>query len=227
MNIPQHIVLFPDGNRRWAKEKGIASFEGHQKGYRNIIDFGEWCRKRGVKVLTAFGFSTENWKRSKEEVNYLMQLLESGLLESSDRFAKNGVKVKIIGQKEKLPASLQNAIIKIEKETENNKSLHLNLAVSYGGKWDILQAVKKIVEEKVPVEKIDEVLFENYLSTAGLPNPDLVIRAGGEMRLSNFVLWQAAYSELYFSPKMWPEFSEEDFNLALEEFDKRTRRFGK
>lgn len=225
--IPQHIVLFPDGNRRWAKQKGFISFDGHQKGYRNIINFVEWCKSRGVKVITAFGFSTENWNRSKEEVSYLMQLLEKGLLESFERFQKEEIKIKVIGQKERLPQSLQNTIIKVEKETENNNKLQLNLAVSYGGKWDILQAVKRIVEEGIEIEKIDEKLFESYLSTNNLPNPDLIIRAGGEMRLSNFVLWQAAYSELYFSPKFWPDFTEKDLDLALQEFDNRSRRFGK
>jgi len=226
-SIPQHIVLFPDGNRRWAKQKGINTFDGHQQGYRNIIYFAEWCKKRGVKVLTAFGFSTENWKRSEDEVNYLMQLLERGLLESLERLKKEGVKVKIIGQKEKLPKSLQETIKKVELETEHNSKLHLNLAVSYGGRWDILNAVKKIMEEKIPAEDITEELFENYLSTAGLVAPDLIIRAGGEMRLSNFVLWQGAYAELYFSPKLWPEFSENDLDEALAEFENRQRRFGK
>ena len=226
-NIPKHIVLFPDGNRRFAKQKGLISFDGHKQGYRNIINFVEWCKNRGVKVVTAFGFSTENWNRSKEEVNYLMQLLEEGLLESYERFKSEEIKIKVIGQKERLPQSLQNTIEKIEKETKDNTKLQLNLAVSYGGKWDILQAVKKIVEQGIEVEKIDEELFENCLSTAGLPNPDLIIRAGGEMRLSNFVLWQAAYSELYFSNKLWPDFTEEDLDLALDEFDRRNRRFGK
>jgi len=225
--VPQHIVLFPDGNRRWAKQRGIISFEGHQQGYRNIIDFAEWCKNRGVKVLTAFGFSTENWNRSKEEVDYLMNLLEMGIIESLEKFQRDEVKVIIMGQRERLPQSLKEAINKVEKETENNKNLHLNLAISYGGQWDILQAVKKIVEEKISPEKIDGKLFESYLSTAGLPLPDLIIRAGGEMRLSNFVLWQAAYSELYFSPKLWPDFTEKDLDLALDEFNNRQRRFGK
>ncbi len=225
-NIPQHIVLFPDGNRRWAKEKGLNSFEGHKLGYKNLIDFAGWCKERGVKVLTAFGFSTENWNRSKEEVNYLMQLLESGLLESLEKFQKDGVKVKIIGQKERLPKSAQETIIKVEKETENNKNLQLNLAVSYGGKWDIVNAAKKIIKEGIDEKNITEEIFENHLSTAGLPSPDLIIRPGGQMRLSNFILWQAAYSELYFSPKMWPDFKEQDLDAALQEFDTRTRRFG-
>lgn len=224
---PKHIVLFPDGNRRWAKQKAIATFDGHQQGYRNIIDFAEWCKNRGVKVLTAFGFSTENWKRSKEEVDYLMRLLEKGLLESLERLKKEEVRVRIIGQKERLPDFLQQAIEKAEKETENNSKLYLNLAVSYGGKWDVLNAVKNIIKDKTSSEEVSEELFEKYLSTAGLPAPDLVIRAGGEMRLSNFVLWQAAYAELYFSPKLWPDFTEKDLDLAFAEFKNRQRRFGK
>lgn len=178
-------------------------------------------------MLTAFGFSTENWSRSKEEVDYLMNLLEKCLVDNLEKYKKNKVRVKVIGQKEKLPKSLQSAIDTTEKSTAENSDLYLNLAISYGGKWDILQATKKIVEEKVPPEKIDEKLFESHLSTAGLPSPDLIIRAGGEMRLSNFVLWQAAYSELYFSPKLWPDFTQEDLNLALAEFNRRARRFGK
>ena len=225
--VPQHIVLFPDGNRRWAKNGGLNSLDGHKQGYKNLTDFAGWCKDRGVKALTAFGFSTENWNRTQEEIDYLMKLLETGLRESLEKFQRDEVKVIIIGQRERLPQSLQEAIDKIEKETENNKKLHLNLAISYGGKWDIVQAVQKIVAEKIPAEKINEILFDNYLSTAGLPNPDLIIRAGGEMRLSNFVLWQAAYSELYFSPKLWPDFTEQDLDLALQEFDTRTRRFGK
>jgi undecaprenyl diphosphate synthase len=227
MHIPQHIVLFPDGNRRWAKEQKMPTLNGHKKGYENLLDFSEWCRNKGVKVLTAFGFSTENWNRSKEEVDYLMNLLENCLIDNLDRYIKNGVMVKIIGQRERLPESLKMAIIKIEEATKNNSNLYLNLAISYGGKWDILNAVKKIVENNIPVEEIDETLFESYLSTAGLPSPDFIIRAGGEKRMSNFVLWQAAYSELYFCPKYWPAFTENDLNDALKEFDIRQRRFGK
>lgn len=225
-NIPQHIVLFPDGNRRWAKKRKLNSMLGHRQGYKNLVDFGNWCRDRGIKVLTAFGFSTENWKRSESEVNYLMKLLEVGLLKALPTFKKNDVRMKIIGERERLPKPLQKAIEKIEEETKDNKKLHLNLAVSYGGKWDILNAVKNIVKNRVPVDKINEGLFESYLSTAGLPAPDLVIRVGGEMRLSNFVLWQAAYSELYFSKKLWPDFTEKDLDLVLKEFSRRQRRFG-
>jgi undecaprenyl diphosphate synthase len=226
-HIPQHIVLFPDGNRRWAKSKELTSLEGHMQGYKNLLNFSEWCKNRGVKVLTAFGFSTENWNRPPEEVSYLMKLLERCIIDNLDKYNKEGTKVRIIGEKNRLPEFLKKAITKTEESTKNNSNLFLNLAISYGGKWDILNAVKKIVEEKIPVDKIDEKLFESYLSTADLPVPDFIIRAGGEKRMSNFLLWQSAYSELYFSPKLWPDFSEQDLDEALEEFDQRHRRFGK
>ena len=227
MNIPKHIVLFPDGNRRWAKEHKVSLEEGYQTGEKKFSDFLRWCKKRGVKVVTVFGFSTENWKRPKEQVAFLMKMLEKYLGEGIDDFNHEGAKVRVIGERERLPASLKAVIEKVEKATENNHTIYLNPAVSYGGKWDILQAVKKIAEDNVAPEKIDEDLFESYLSTSGLPSPDLVIRAGGEMRLSNFVLWQAAYAELYFSSKLWPDFSEQDLESAFEEFDRRSRRFGK
>lgn len=228
MKIPKHIVLFPDGNRRWALKKGLSALQGHLAGRRNFERFLLHCRKRGIKVLTVFGFSTENWKRSKEEVNFLMKLFEEGL---SDRGAlgklyKEGVRIKIIGQKEKLSKSLQKVIKRIESLTKNNKKIHLNLAVSYGGRWDISQAVQKITKNKIPPEKITENLINEYLTTAGLPDPDLVIRAGGERRFSNFLLWQSAYAELYFSDKLWPDFDERDLDTALEDFAQRERRFG-
>jgi len=226
--VPLHIVLFPDGNRRWAKNRGLPSLKGHWQGYKNLIDFCYWCKDRGVKIITAFGFSTENWKRSEKEVNYLMKLFEKGLSDKGYLKKAEGEKlrIKIIGQKERLPRSLQKVIEKVESLTENNRNFQLNLAVSYGGKWDILQAVQKIIKEKFPAEKIDENLFSSFLSTVGLPDPDLVIRAGGEKRLSNFLLWQAAYSELYFSKKLWPDFTEKDLDDALADYTQRQRRFG-
>lgn len=225
--IPQHIVLFPDGNRRWAEKRGLSSIRGHLKGCQNLRRFCQWCKNRGVVILTAFGFSTENWKRSEKEIDYLMKLLEKYLSQNIKNFQKNEIKVKIIGQKEKLPESLQKVISDTENSTRNNKKFFLNLAVSYGGRWDILQAVQKIIKEEIPKEKITEDLIENYLSTAGLPEPDLIIRAGGEKRLSNFLLWQAAYSELYFCKKYWPDFTEKDLDRALKEYRLRYRRFGK
>ncbi len=226
--IPNHIVLFPDGNRRWAKQKRLPSLKGHLKGHEKFKDFLRWCQEKGVKIVTVFGFSTENWKRSKKEVDYLMNLFKKGLSQKKEieKFQKAGIRVKIIGQRKKLSKSLQEVISNIEELTKNNKKFYLNLAVSYGGRWDIVQAIKRIIKEKVPVKKINEDLVGSFLSTAGLSAPDLVIRAGGEKRLSNFVLWQSAYSELYFCPKLWPDFSEKDLDKAFQDYAKRQRRYG-
>ncbi|MFC1663764.1 polyprenyl diphosphate synthase [Patescibacteria group bacterium] len=227
--IPYHIVLFPDGNRHWAQKRGLPIFKGYEKGQKKFKEFLHWCKKRGVKVVTVFGFSTENWKRPKQQVDYLIKLFGKTLSdkENVNQFQKEGIKVKIIGQKEKLPKSLQKIIVDIESLTKNNKKLLLNLAVSYGGRWDILQAVQKILKKKPPVKKITENLIESYLSTSDLPAPDFIIRAGGEKRLSNFLLWQAAYSEIYFSKKLWPEFTENDLEKAFKEYARRQRRFGR
>jgi len=227
-SIPQHIVLFPDGNRRWAEERGLPTLEGHMKGRENFEGFLMWCKKRGVKVITVFGFSSENWNRPEEEVNYLMDLFETYLSDKKAiaRFQEEGVRVKIIGQKERLRPSLQQTIAHIEDITKENSSFHLNLAVSYGGKWDITQAARKIIQEQIPAQDVTEETIAERLSTAGFPDPDLIIRAGGEKRLSNFILWQGAYAELYFSPKYWPDFTEEDLQKALDEYAHRQRRFG-
>lgn len=229
MEIPNHLVLFPDGNGRWAKRKGLPVVLGYNKGYENLVDFCYWCKNRGVKVLTVFGFTTENWSRGKMGVGILLKLLEKYMSKNLEKYMKSknwqelGVRVRIIGQKDRLPSSLQRLIKKTEDLTKNNSNLFLNLCISYGGKWDILQAIKKIVQDKIPAKKIDERLFESYLSTSGLPDPDFIIRTGGDMRLSNFALWQSARSELYFSPKMWPEFTEQDLDVALADFSKRSR----
>jgi len=226
--IPYHVAIITDGNRRWARKRGLSPLQGHMEGYKNFQRILRYCQKRGVKVLTAFGFSSENWKRSKEEVHYLMKLLENGLSNEKDiaEIHKAGVRMKIIGQKEKLPKSLQKVIKKVENLTKNNKKFSVNLAVSYGGKWDILQAVQKIMKKKIPAEKITEDLISKYISTADLPEPDLIIRAGGERRLSNFLLWQTAYSELYFTKKLWPELSEKELDKVFNDFANRNRRFG-
>ena len=226
--VPNHLVIVPDGNRRWAKERGLPVLRGHWQGYLNLKKLVQWCRERGIKILTAFGFSSENWRRSKLEVKYLMKLLEKGLSNDKDirELNKAGVKIKIIGQKDKLPESLKKVIKRVEDLTQNNKKFCLNLAVSYGGKWDVIQAFQKIIKKRIPIKKITENLINNYLTTKGIPEPDLVIRAGGEKRLSNFLLWQTAYSEFYFSDKLWPEFSEKDLDRAIADFSQRERRFG-
>ncbi|MDP2735593.1 MAG: polyprenyl diphosphate synthase, partial [bacterium] len=222
----------PDGNRRWAKERGLDTLEGHREGYERLIELVDWCQARGVKALTAFGFSTENWNRTEREVSYLMKLLETGLVSQLKKYGKGegkerGVRVRIIGQKERLPQSLQTAIAKVEEATKGNDKFSLTLAVSYGGRWDIIQAARQLAKEGIGAEDITEEALAGKLSTAGLPDPDLVIRAGGEQRFSNFLLWQSAYAELYFYPKYWPDFTEGDLDVALAEFARRQRRFGK
>ena len=226
--VPKHVVLFPDGNRRWAKEHGFPTLEGHRRGKENFEGFLSWCKARGVTVITVFGFSSENWNRSEKEVCYLMDLFEEylGNAKAVEKFKREGIHVNIIGQKERLRPSLQKVITHVEEQTKNNTQFYLNLAVSYGGKWDITQAVQKIVREGIPAEEITEDTIAQRLSTAGLPDPDLIIRAGGEKRFSNFVLWQGAYAELYFCPKYWPDFNEQDLDDAFAEYAKRQRRFG-
>ena len=228
VTVPEHVVLFPDGNRRWAKEQGLNSLEGHMKGKEKFEDFMVWCKKRGVKVVTVFGFSTENWKRSEQEVNYLMDLFEKylGDKDSIARFQKEGVRVRVIGQKARLRPSLQKVIENVEQVTENNTEFNLNLAVSYGGRWDILNALQNIMKAGVAPDDVTEDMISSHISTADLPEPDLVIRAGGEKRFSNFLLWQSAYAELHFCPKYWPDFTEQDLEEAFQEYARRTRRFG-
>lgn len=224
---PYHLGIIIDGNRRWAQKRGLPSFEGHRRGLEKVKEIGKWCKKRGVKILTLFAFSTENWDRSKTEVNYLMKLLGQALAKKNIKeIDKEGIKIQVIGQRGKLPSQLQETIKKAEEITQNNKEGILNIALSYGGRAEIVEAVKKIVK-KNPLSEITEDLISRNLWTAGEPYPDLIIRTAGEQRLSNFLLWQAAYSELYFSEKYWPEFTEKDLDEALRNYAQRQRRFGK
>ena len=223
-----HLAMIMDGNRRWAKERNLPTLEGHFQGYEKVKDVAKWCKKRGVKMLTLWAFSTENWHRSKVEVAYLMKLLVNALNDKNIKeFNEKGVKIRIIGQKERLPKSLQERIKIAEESTKNNKKSILNLAISYGGRPEIVQAIKKMIDRKTPSNKITEDLINRNLWTAGLPDPDFIIRTGGEHRLSNFLTWQSAYSEFYFPKKFWPEFTQKDMDKAFKEFAKRNRRFGK
>ena len=226
--IPFHLGIIIDGNRRWAKKKGLPFFEGHRKGLNNVQKIGDYCAKKGIKILTLYTFSTENWNRSKREVSYLMKLIKESLSKKNIQgFNKKKIKLRIIGQKERLPQALQERIEEAEKLTKNNKERILNLAISYGGRPEIIQAVKNIIQKKIPANKITEDLINKNLWTAGLPYPDLIIRTGGARRLSNFLTWQSAYSEFYFTKKFWPEFTKEDLDKALLDFSHRERRFGK
>lgn len=226
--IPFHLGLIIDGNRRWAEERGVPSLEGHRKGLENLRKIGEYIMKKGVKILTVFTFSTENWNRKKREVSYLMRLFRQSLSKKNIRkFHRKEIKIQIIGQKERLPKTLQGAIKRAEELTRNNKKGILNLAISYGGRPEIIQAVKNIVKKKIPADKITEDLINQHLWTASLPYPDLIIRTAGEQRLSGFLTWQSAYSELYFSKKYWPDFNKEDLDKALNDFSHRQRKFGR
>ena len=226
--IPYHLGIIIDGNRRWAKQRGLSSFDGHKKGLDNVLEIGDYCLKKGVKILTLYCFSAENWKRTPKEVGYLMRLFLVTLnRENIKKFNENKVKLRIIGQREKLPKPLQRKIKIAEKLTKNNGKGTLNLAISYGGRPEIIEAIKKIIGQKISASKITENLINNNLWTKGLPDPDLIIRTGGERRLSNFLTWQSIYTELYFIDKFWPEFTKKDIDKALEDYANRYRRFGK
>ena len=224
LKFPNHLGIILDGNRRWAKERGLAPFEGHKRGLEVVKNVIKWCKKKGIKILTLFVFSIENWKRPKIEVNLLMKLAQSSISDNLEELRKEGVKIKVIGQREKLPIFLKKAIARAEELTKNNEEMVLNFALSYGGRAEILQAIKNIIEKKIPLEKINEDAIKENLWTSDV---DLIIRTGKEQRLSNFLLWQSAYSEFYFSKEYWPDFTEKDLDLALKEYSRRQRRFGK
>jgi len=222
-----HIGIIMDGNRRWAKNRGLPSLEGHRRGYNKMKKVAQWCIKKNIKILTVYAFSSENWNRSKNEVNYLMNLLRDAFKKDLDDLKNQGVRLKIIGQKERLDPDIQKNINQAEEETKNNKKLLFQIAISYGGRPEIVQAVKNIVKQKIPANKITEDLISKNLWTQGSSDPDLIIRTSGENRLSNFLTWQSAYSELLFIKKHWPVFSEKDLESAVAEYNKRQRRFGK
>lgn len=227
-NIPYHLGIIIDGNRRWAKEKGLSSIEGHRKGLEKVRKIGDWTLKRGIKILTVYCFSSENWNRSKLEVNYLMRLFGQALGKKSiEDYNKKGIKIKVIGERDKLSPVLLKKIAKAEKLTENNKKGIINLAFSYGGRPEITRALKNIIKKNIPVQKISEDIIEENLWTFGQPSPDLIIRSGGHHRLSNFLTWQSAYSELYFTDIYWPAFQEADLDKALNDYNQRKRNFGK
>jgi len=222
-----HLAIILDGNRRWAKAKGLPTFEGHRQGYEKMKQTAKWCADRGIKILTVYAFSSENWNRTEKEVGYLLNLFremfESALIE----VAKDNVRLKVIGKKEKFPQDIQDMIARAEERTKENTGLLFQIGLSYGGRPDILQAVKRLINEKIEPEAITEELLSKYLWTQGEADPDLIVRTSGEYRLSNFLTWQSAYSELMFLEKNWPDFSEKDLDSIIEEFKNRQRRFGK
>jgi undecaprenyl diphosphate synthase len=224
--VPTHVAIIMDGNARWAGQRRLSRLEGHRIGTENIRRVVEAFAKYKVKYLTLYAFSTENWKRPKTEVRGLMQILSRVIKSETKALHEKGVKLRHLGRLNKLSERTQKQIQKSIDLTKNNTGLTLSIALDYGGRAEIVDAVKSIVAEGVPAAVIDEDLLSRRLYSDGLPDPDLIIRTGGEMRLSNFLLWQSAYSEIYFTPVPWPEFDEEEVKKALLAYSKRERRFG-
>jgi len=228
--LPHHIAIIMDGNGRWAKKRGLPRVFGHKKGVQVVKEIVTECRKIGIKVLTLYAFSTENWNRPKKEVNVLMELLYNYLEDELNTMLSNKIRLNAIGDIERLPDWVKKKLKETIERTSSNKEMVLNLALSYGGRDEIIRAVKRIIEDfksqKISIEDIDQELFSNYLDTKGLPDPDLIIRTSGERRLSNFLLYQAAYSELYITPVLWPDFDKKELMIALDDYAKRERRFG-
>ena len=228
--IPVHVSIIMDGNGRWAREQGHERIFGHQKGVETVRVVAEAAAEAGVKYLSLYAFSEENWGRPKEEVDFLMHLMMDSIASEVEMLMKNGVRFRVLGNLARLPEALQQGIAALEEKTRENTALDLILFVSYSGKWDIFQAAKKFAAEHSgeDIDKITDMsAFSKYLVTDGIPDPDLIIRTSGEERISNYLLWQGAYSELLFVKKMWPEFGKEDFTAALAEFASRDRRYGK
>lgn len=227
----QHIAIIMDGNRRWAKNHMLPSAVGHQKGVESLKNTMRSFDKFGIKYLTVYAFSTENWKRQKEEVDFLMNLLAKTLTDELDEMHKENVKIKFVGNIEKLSPKLIEILENAENKTKNNTGVNLQIAFNYGARDEIVNALKKIaqkaLEGEIKIDEIDENLVSQNLYTAGIPDPDLLIRTGGEKRISNYLLWQIAYSEVYVTEKFWPEFDENALKEAILEFEKRNRRYGK
>ncbi|HOM74379.1 MAG TPA: polyprenyl diphosphate synthase [Fervidobacterium sp.] len=223
-NKLRHIAFIMDGNGRWAKKQGKPRTYGHYVGAYKIEDVVKWCADRGVEYTTFYAFSTENWKRPPEEVGFIFNLLTEKIGEFYDRMNKEKVRLRFIGRIEELPENVKAKCIEYEEKTKNNNKIQAILAFNYGGRSEIVDAVKKIIDSGI--SSIDEQTFRNYLYAPDIPDPDLVIRTSGEMRISNFLLWEIAYSELYFSKLLWPEFSEEELEKSIKAYQVRERRFG-
>ncbi|RZO99324.1 MAG: di-trans,poly-cis-decaprenylcistransferase [Gammaproteobacteria bacterium] len=231
-STPTHVAIIMDGNSRWAKQKNLTQKDGHKAGVKAARNAIEFAVKNNIKHLTLFAFSTENWRRSKKEVKSLMELFVEAMKEETPELIKNSVRANFIGDISRLKKSIIVKIAETKGLTSTYKpKMDLNIAISYGGRWDVLQAVKKIANDfsknKFEEKDINEKLLNSYLDTSSSPDPDLIIRTGNESRLSNFLIWQAAYSELIFFRKLWPEFESKDFRRALENYKKRKRNFGK
>ena len=226
--VPGHIAVIMDGNGRWAKKRFLPRVAGHVKGVELVRELVRACLERGVGYLTLFAFSSENWRRPLEEVSLLMQLFVKALEQEVERLQRHGVRLRVIGDLSRFEPRLQTLIPQAEEATATNTALHLTIAANYGGRWDILQAANRLaVAEPEKIGQWTEADLEPYLSMAFAPEPDLYIRTGGEMRVSNFLLWQMAYTEFYFTPTLWPEFDRVEFDRAIASYQQRERRFGR
>ncbi len=226
-DLPRHVAVIMDGNRRWARERGLAELEGHAAGVEAIRGILRHAVRRGVPVLTLYAFSRENWARSDDEVIGLFALLEAAIRDETGELRRQGVRVRLLGRLEELPADTRTSIEAAVAETAGGDRLMLNVAFNYAGRTELVDAFRRLVASGAPPEAIDESTISAALYTAGLPDPDLVIRTGGEQRLSNFLIWQSAYAELYMCDVLWPDFGPDAFDAALAEFARRTRRFGR
>lgn len=226
-NIPIHVGLIMDGNRRWAKERNLSAFDGHKRGYEKMRQALGWFFSRGVKIVSVYAFSTENWNRAQDEVNYLMKLLEQAVAQDLKKEAeKNGYKILVSGRLEELPGDLPGQCLKIMIQTKGNRNGIINICLNYGGRAEIVDAARKMIKNKIEPEQAHEGMIKKYLYQPDLPDPDIIARTSGEERLSGFLLWQSAYSELFFMKKYWPDFEEMDADDILKEYARRQRRFG-
>ena len=226
VRFPNHIAIIVDGNGRWAEQRGLPRFEGHLVGLESVRSTIRCLNQYQIKYVTLYGFSAENWNRPQDEVMSLFHLLEEIVDKEALELHKQGIKIRHLGRLEELPQGLQQAINRAIELTKSNTGMTLSLAFNYGGRTEILDAVRAIIAEGISPQSIDEKLFNNYLYTAGLPDVDLIIRTGGELRISNFLIWQATYSEYYFTDVLWPDFDEKEIEKALLSYSQRQRRFG-
>ncbi len=227
LKIPAHIAIIMDGNGRWAAARGLPRLEGHRAGTENLRQIIRACVELGVKYLTLYAFSTENWGRPKEEVNGLLTILESVIDHELNELNAEGVRIVHVGRLEAMPKKIRQKVCHSMEKTRNNEKLVLNIAWNYGGRDEIVCALQEIVKAGIPAEKINEEVITQHLFTHGSPDPDLIIRTSGEMRVSNFLIWQSAYAEWYFTPTLWPDFNKEELKKAIDNYSHRKRRFGK
>lgn len=226
MSIPKHVAIIMDGNGRWAQKKGLPRRKGHKEGVNTLKKIVKAAGEIGINYLTVYAFSTENWKRPDKEVNFLLNLFENTIKNELDELKEKNVHINVIGRKKTLPSNIVKQIEYLENKTAKESDLILNIAFNYGGRAEIVDTAKKILKEKIEVEDIDEKKFSSYLYFSNIPDVELLIRTGGEKRLSNFLLWESAYAELYFTDIFWPDFSKENLEEAVDEFNQRNRRFG-